>query len=174
MTSHDARMPDPHPPSVGILPPSVENAKAVNMALRNPIHPPLVERLDPTFLKLYNDYIANGPTWPTDINLVRQNFSSLYSYATSPASGVGGIGETTVPGWEKYPGEINVRVYVPPGEEPGQRKVWPVHFNFHGGGMFGRGRLSMANADILQVGLLVTWTLMLTSVTTSVLRCRAA
>lgn len=103
--------------------------------VRNPLHPPLVDRLDPAFLKLYNDYIANGPPWPTDINLVRANFSSLYSYATAPPSGVGGIGETTVPGWEKYPGEVNVRVYVPPGEEPGQRKVWPVHFNFHGGGI---------------------------------------
>ena len=47
---------------------------------------------------------------------------------------MGGIGETVVPGWSKYPGEINVRVYVPPGEELGTRKVWPVHFNFHGGG----------------------------------------
>ena len=38
-----------------------------------------------------------------------------------------------MPGWKKYEGEIGVRVYVPPGED-GERKVWPVHFNFHGGG----------------------------------------
>jgi hypothetical protein len=101
---------------------------------QNPIHESVVERLDPAFLNLYNDYIANGPPWSTDLNLVRQNYSALYSYATAPATGVGGIGETQVPGWDKYPGEISVRVYVPPGEEPGQRKVWPVHFNFHGGG----------------------------------------
>jgi len=100
----------------------------------NPLHPSLISELDPAFLKLYNDYIATSPPPSTDINVVRSNYSVLYSYATAPASGVGGIGETTVPGWAKYPGEISVRVYVPPGEEPGQRKVWPVHFNFHGGG----------------------------------------
>ena len=99
-----------------------------------PLHPAINDQLDPAFLKLHNDYIANGALWPTDLNLVRSNYSALYSYATAAPSGVGGIGETTVPGWEKYPGEINVRVYVPPGEEAGQRKVWPVHFNFHGGG----------------------------------------
>lgn len=102
---------------------------------RNPIHPSILARLDPAFVKLYDDHISNGPPWSTDINLVRQNYSALYSYATAPPTGVGGIGETQVPGWDKYPGDINVRVYVPPGEEPGKRKVWPVHFNFHGGGM---------------------------------------
>lgn len=102
--------------------------------LRNPLHPSIVDRLDPAFVKLYNDFIANGPPPSTDINTVRSNYSALYGYATAPPSGVGGIGETTVPGWDKYPGEIMVRVYVPPGEEPGTRKVWPVHFNFHGGG----------------------------------------
>ncbi|KEF54891.1 uncharacterized protein A1O9_09334 [Exophiala aquamarina CBS 119918] len=108
--------------------------KAPAMTLRNPIHPSVVDQLDPAFVRLYNEYIANSPPWPTDLNLVRQNYSTLYSYATAPASGVGGIGETQVPGWDKYPGDINVRVYVPPGEEPGKRKTWPVHFNFHGGG----------------------------------------
>ncbi|KAJ9504360.1 hypothetical protein LTR99_005707 [Exophiala xenobiotica] len=101
---------------------------------RNPLHPSVIEQLDPAFVKLYNTYIANGPPMSTDLNVVRQNFSALYSYASAPATGVGGIGETQVPGWDKYPGDVNVRVYVPPGEEPGQRKVWPVHFNFHGGG----------------------------------------
>ena len=102
--------------------------------VRNPLHPSIVDKLDPAFVKLYNSYIAPGPPPSNDINVVRSNFSALYTYATAPATGVGGIGETTVPGWQKYPGDINVRVYVPPGEEPGQRKAWPVHFNFHGGG----------------------------------------
>ncbi len=104
------------------------------LSSRNPLHPSVVEQLDPAFVKLYNTYIANGPPMSTELNVVRQNFSALYSYASAPATGVGGIGETQVPGWDKYPGDVNVRVYVPPGEEPGQRKVWPVHFNFHGGG----------------------------------------
>lgn len=104
--------------------------------LRNPLHPSLVDKLDPAFVKLYNDFIAPGPPPSNDISVVRASYSAQYSYATAPATGVGGIGETTVPGWQKYPGDINVRVYVPPGEEPGVRRVWPVHFNFHGGGMF--------------------------------------
>lgn len=108
---------------------------SLSSSSRNPIHPSVLARLDPAFVKLYNDHIANAPPTSTDIHVVRQNYSALYSYATAPPTGVGGIGETQVPGWDKYPGDINVRVYVPPGEEPGQRKVWPVHFNFHGGGM---------------------------------------
>jgi acetyl esterase/lipase len=110
-------------------------SKPLSSPLRNPIHPSIIEKLDPAFVKLYNDYIGNSAPPSNDINVVRQSYSALYSYATAPASGVGGIGETQVPGWEKYPGDVNVRVYVPPGEEPGMRKTWPVHFNFHGGGM---------------------------------------
>lgn len=110
--------------------------KPLSTSVRNPLHPSVIDRLDPAFLKLYNDHIANGSPPSTDITYVRQNYSALYSYATAPASGVGGIGETQVPGWEKHPGDVNVRVYVPPGEEPGVRKIWPVHFNFHGGGKY--------------------------------------
>jgi acetyl esterase/lipase len=103
-------------------------------ATRQPLHSSIVDKLDPEFVRLYNEHIANGPAPSTDINTVRQNYSSLYRFATQNPSGVGGIGETVVPGWDKYPGEIGVRVYVPPGEPQGERKVWPVHFNFHGGG----------------------------------------
>ncbi|RMZ89999.1 hypothetical protein DV736_g2784, partial [Chaetothyriales sp. CBS 134916] len=102
--------------------------------LRNRLHPSITEKLDPEFVNLYNNFLVHSPPLSADINIVRQNYSSLYRFATNPASGVGGIGETQVPGWSKYPGDVNVRVYVPPGEEPGERKVWPVHFNFHGGG----------------------------------------
>lgn len=109
----------------------VQQPRKIN---RNPIHESVLDKLDPAFVKLYNEYIAPGPPPSQDIEVVRSNFSALYSYATAPATGVGGIGETTVPGWDKYPGDISVRVYVPPGEEAGTRKIWPVHFNFHGGG----------------------------------------
>lgn len=98
------------------------------------MHPSIIDKLDPDFVRLYNEHIANGPPPSSDINVVRQNYSSLYRYATQNPSGVGGIGETIVPGWDKYPGEIGVRVYAPPGEPQGERKVWPAHFNFHGGG----------------------------------------
>lgn len=109
----------------------------------------MIPLLDPAFVQLYNNHIANAPPLSKDINTVRQQYSSLYRYATQDATGVGGIGETTVPGWKKYEGEIGVRVYVPPETEPIEnkgdasgekgevkRKVWPVHFNFHGGGTF--------------------------------------
>lgn len=114
--------------------PRPQTPSAPPKPMRNPLHPSVIDKLDPAFVKLYNEHIATAPPPSQDLNQVRANFSTLYSYATAPATGVGGIGETTVPGWEKYPGEINCRVYVPPGEEPGRRKTWPVHFNFHGGG----------------------------------------
>ena len=102
--------------------------------IRQSLHPSVIDKLDPAFVKLYNEHIANGPSPSTDINIVRQNYSSVYRFATQNPSGVGGIGETVVPGWHKYPAEIAVRVYVPPGEPQGERSIWPVHFNFHGGG----------------------------------------
>jgi hypothetical protein len=98
------------------------------------LHPSILPLLDPSFVSLYNNTIAKWPPFPHDLTVVRSNYSSLYRFATRNPSGVGGIGETSVPGWPKYPGEVNVRVYVPPGEEIGLRRVWPVHFNFHGGG----------------------------------------
>ena len=102
----------------------------------SPLHPSVLPLLDSAYVELYNHVMAYWPPPPTDINIVREHYSSIYRFAMKNPSGVGGIGETVVPGWSKYPGEINVRVYVPPGEELGTRKVWPVHFNFHGGGMF--------------------------------------
>ena len=110
------------------VPPSSQKAH------RNPLHPSVLRRLDPSFITLYNTHIATQPPPPNDLAHLRARFSTLYAHSTAPATGVGGIGETLVPGWAKYPGEINVRVYVPPGEEAGIRKVWPCHFNFHGGG----------------------------------------
>ena len=99
-----------------------------------PINPSIIEKLDPAFVKFYNEHIANNPQLSKDIHVVRQYYSGLYSEAAAPATGVGGIGETQVPGWQKYPGDVNVRVYVPPGEKQGTRSIWPAHFNFHGGG----------------------------------------
>ncbi len=104
----------------------------------NPIHPSVVDRLDPIFLKLYNAHIANVPL-SLDLHEVRCDYSFLYDYAKKKPTPVGGIGETTVPGWDKYPEDIPIKVYVPEerspqGEDLGERKIWPVHFNFHGGG----------------------------------------
>jgi acetyl esterase/lipase len=119
---------------------------------RQPLHASIIDKLDPDFVRHYNSHIANGPAPSTDINVVRQNYSSLYRWATQNPSGVGGIGETVVPGWDKYPGEIGVRVYVPPGEPQGERKVWPAHFNFHGGGKMPAPLSTNGQTDILQAG----------------------
>lgn len=123
------------PPNAPMMPTDhATTNKPQQPPLQTPLHASIIDKLDPAFVALYEEYIAKSPPHSTDLDTLRQNYSALYSYATAPATGVGGIGETQVPGWSKYPGEISVRVYVPPGEEPGERKVWPVHFNFHGGG----------------------------------------
>lgn len=100
----------------------------------NSIHPSVIDRLDPTYVKVYNTYIAPFPPPSLHLEQARKEFPSLYRNVKGTATGVGGIGEAWVPGWRKYDGENLVRVYVPTGEEPGMRNVWPVHFNIRGGG----------------------------------------
>ncbi|KAI9927265.1 hypothetical protein ASPWEDRAFT_121781 [Aspergillus wentii DTO 134E9] len=93
----------------------------------NPIHPSVLPLLDPVFVKLYNDNVANTPNAPIDLSILRSKYSVLYSYGTGPAPDCGRIYDTTVPGYE---GEsIPVRVY-----EPASTGPWPVHLDFHGGG----------------------------------------
>jgi acetyl esterase/lipase len=99
----------------------------------NPIHPSLLGKLDPAFVKLYNENVANTPNRPIDLQALRKGYSKLYSYGTAPGPDVGRIYDTKVPGWEKYPGDIDIRVYVPDGERP--ENGWPVHVDYHGGGI---------------------------------------
>ena len=101
--------------------------------LLNPLHPSMIAKLDPSFVQLYNDHIATAPPPPKDLTLLRETYSSRYAYATADATGVGGIGEASVPGWSRYEGDVDIRVYIPP-QEGETRKTFPVHFNFHGGG----------------------------------------
>lgn len=92
-----------------------------------PIHTSMIDRLDPTFVKLYNDNVASTPLKPIDLAALRKNYSVLYSYGTAPAPEVANIYDKTI---EIEPGvEIDVRVYQPDFEGP-----WPVHIDFHGGG----------------------------------------
>lgn len=139
--------------------------------LLRPLHPSVVNKLDGAFVKLYNEHLA-GVQPSQDINVVRANFSTTYRFATNVPTPVGGIGETAVPGWQKYPGDINVRVYVPPGEEPGTRQVWPVHFNFHGGGKRGAYPCNSC-ANSRQDGRLVISRHLPTYATTYARQCRA-
>ena len=44
-----------------------------------------LDRLDPTFTKLYNENVANTPLKPIDLGILRTKYSVLYSYGTGPA-----------------------------------------------------------------------------------------
>lgn len=93
----------------------------------NPIHPSMLDRLDPTFVDIYNANVANTPNKPIDLNFLRSKYSVLYSYAAGPTPTVGRIYDTSVPISPDV--DIPVRVYEPASQGP-----WPVHLDFHGGG----------------------------------------
>lgn len=113
--THSKKAPEPHPMS-------------------RPDHTTSMKhRLDPAFATLYSEYLGKKAPQSSDLNTRRANYSSQYRAFQSKPTGVGGIGETVVSGWSKYPGDVPLRVFVPPGEN-GERQVWPLHVNFHGGG----------------------------------------
>lgn len=92
-----------------------------------PIHPSMLDRLDPVFIKLYNDNVANTPLKPIDLAALRKSYSVLYSYGTAPAPDVARIYDSKITNEGNI--ELDVRVYEP--DVPGP---WPVHIDFHGGG----------------------------------------
>jgi acetyl esterase/lipase len=93
----------------------------------NPIHPSVLSSLDPTFVRLYNEHVANIPNKPIDLGFLRSKYSVLYSYGTAPAPEAAKIWDLNIPGYQGA--EISVRVYEPASPGP-----WPVHIDFHGGG----------------------------------------
>ncbi|CAG7937919.1 unnamed protein product [Penicillium nalgiovense] len=93
----------------------------------NPIHPSVLPHLDPVFVQLYNEHVANTPGGPIDLAVLRTKYSVLYSYGTGPAPDCARIYDAQVPGHNKD--LIPVRVYEPSSPGP-----WPVHIDFHGGG----------------------------------------
>ncbi|OBT71042.1 hypothetical protein VF21_10621 [Pseudogymnoascus sp. 05NY08] len=105
---------------------SQSNGQGHHEAL-NPIHPDMLERLDPTFVKLYNDNVANTPNAPIDLAFLRTKYSVLYSYGTGPAPDVGRIYDSKIPLDDGA--ELDIRIYEPSSSGP-----WPVHIDFHGGG----------------------------------------
>lgn len=92
-----------------------------------PIHPSMIDRLDPVFVKLYNENVANTPLKPIGLAALRKNYSVLYSYGTAPAPEVARTYNSTVVCEDGL--ELDVRVY-----EPNTPGPWPVHIDFHGGG----------------------------------------
>jgi acetyl esterase/lipase len=93
----------------------------------NPIHPSVLSELDPTFIALYNEYVAPIPNKPIDLEFLRSKYSVLYSYGTAPAPEAARTYDSKVPGHGGV--EIEVRVY-----EPATPGPWPVHISYHGGG----------------------------------------
>ncbi|KAJ6786153.1 hypothetical protein PWT90_00715 [Aphanocladium album] len=93
-----------------------------------PIHPSMEGKLDPAFVKLYNDNVAYKPNGPIDLSVLRKHYSQLYSYGTGAAPEAARTYDTTFP-LADGSGEITLRVY-----EPASKGSWPVHVDFHGGG----------------------------------------
>ena len=94
----------------------------------HPIHPAVLPHLDPAFVRLYHDHLAHSPPGPIDLAVLRSKYSLLYSYASAPAPACARVVNAQVPGVEGA--VIPVRVYEPASPGP-----WPVHVDFHGGGM---------------------------------------
>jgi acetyl esterase/lipase len=92
-----------------------------------PIHPSMLDRLDPVFARLYNDNVAKLPMQPINLDVLRTKYSTLYSYGTGPAPEPGRIYDKTI----KIKGDVSldIRVYEPASQGP-----WPVHIDYHGGG----------------------------------------
>ena len=92
-----------------------------------PIHPSMLDRLDPTFTKLYNENVANTPLKPIDLGILRTKYSVLYSYGTGPAPEPAKVYDSKIEIGDGV--SLDVRVYEPASEGP-----WPVHIDYHGGG----------------------------------------
>lgn len=107
----------------------------------NPIHPDVLPKLDPAFVKLYSENLAHIPPRAPDLAKLRTIYSTQYAYATAPSPECAEEYEDEIEGWERYPGKIKIRVYIPHGNVPD--KGWPVHIDFHGGGELDR---AIANA----------------------------
>lgn len=96
----------------------------------NPIHPSMEGKLDPDFVKLYDEHVANTPNKPIDLSMLRKNYSKIYSYGTAPAPEITNIKVIKFPSFDGE--EIIIRIYRPNGSKDDD--VLPVHIDFHGGG----------------------------------------
>jgi acetyl esterase/lipase len=97
-----------------------------------PLHPSMAGKLDPVFERLYNEHMANTPIRPIDLDVLRRNYSTLYSYGTGPAPEPAKIYDATVPLGDDSGTTISIRLYEPAAKANGG--LWPVHVDFHGGG----------------------------------------
>lgn len=96
----------------------------------NPIHPSLVDKLDPEFVKLYNEHVANTPNKPIDLYKLRKNYSKIYSYGTAAYPEIKNVEELTFSSFDGV--EVKIRIYKP--NDTKADELLPVHIDFHGGG----------------------------------------
>lgn len=96
----------------------------------NPIHPDVLAKMDPVFVKMYNEHVANIPNKPIDLYKLRANYSKIYSYGTGEYPEIKNVEETTFASFDGQ--DVKVRIYRP--NDAGADEILPVHIDFHGGG----------------------------------------
>lgn len=96
----------------------------------NPIHETMIGKMDPVFINLYNEHVANTPNKPIDLPVLRKNYSKIYSYGTAPAPDISDVRDIKFPSFDGE--EVTLRIYRPNGSGPDEKL--PVHIDFHGGG----------------------------------------
>lgn len=101
-----------------------------NYEVLNPIHPSMDGKLDAEFVKLYNAHIANTPNKPIDLNLLRKNYSKIYSYGTAPSPNIKNVENINFPSFDGK--LVKLRIYRP--DDAKKDDLVPVHIDFHGGG----------------------------------------
>lgn len=101
-------------------------------AVVNPINPDVLPKLDPVFVDWYNKHLAQIPPRAPDLAALRKVFSKQSAAVAAPSPKCAKQYDEEVDGWEKHPGKIKIRFYVP--QEVSSEAGWPIHLNFHGGG----------------------------------------
>lgn len=96
----------------------------------NPIHPDVLDKMDPAFIGMYNKHIANVPNKPFDLYKLRANYSRIYSYGTGDYPEIRNVEEVDFLSFDGA--KVKMRIYRPNNAEVDE--ILPVHIDFHGGG----------------------------------------
>lgn len=96
----------------------------------NPIHPDVLDKMDPVFVKMYNEHMANIPNKPIDLYKLRANYSKIYSYGTGEYPKITNVEELLFPSFDGD--KVRIRIYRP--NDAGADEILPAHIDFHGGG----------------------------------------
>lgn len=96
----------------------------------NPIHPAVLPKLDPVFVRMYNEHLAHVPVKPLDVYQLRSRYSKLYLYGTADYPELKSVDELMFSSFDGV--QIKMRVYRP--NDAQADEALPVHIDFHGGG----------------------------------------